>query len=114
MGLFGIFGGGGGGGKKGGDKGESRPARSRRAPQGSADPDDPYSWEKTRGDNSAYSLLEKEEKAGFPGIGDDANDPMTAEGMRLAAEGAKRKVKLTDKDRHVFQYARNMTARQAW
>lgn len=113
MGLFGIFGGGNKGGG-GGGKDEDKPARKRQVPRGSADPGDPYSWENTRGENSAYSLLEKEEKAGFPGIGDDVNDPSTAAGMSAAAAGANRKVKLTDKDRHVFQYARNMTSRQTW
>ena len=69
-------------------------------------------WREARGENSPYAELEKVEQAGFPGIG--ADDAAVAAGMAKAAAAAGRKVAVTDEDRELFQYARNMTMKNEW
>ena len=104
MGLFGLF----GGGK--GKNDEDDPTRRVTRKRGTSDPRE--LWREVRGENSPFAAMEKIEQAGFPGIGADA--AAVAAGMAKAAAGADRKVVLTDDDRELFQYVRNMTARQEW
>lgn len=111
MGLFGLF----GGGK--GKKKDDGPSKRRGLGSGEAFPDEDdeaivRAWREERGENSPFAEMEKVEQAGFPGIG--ANDAEVAEGMAKAIAGANRKVKLTDEDRELFQYVRNMTMRGEW
>lgn len=108
MGLFGLFG---GKGKKDGGDGPKRRSRG----SSSSDDDDEAgdrAWREARGENSPFAAMEKVEQAGFPGIG--ADDAAVAEGIAKAAAGANRKVQLTDEDRELFQYVRNMTMRGEW
>lgn len=114
MGLFGLFGRGGKAETEDDGSDISRRIRARAR----LDDDDEgrasgeQAWRELRGADSPFNELEKIEQAGFPGIG--ADDAAVAAGMAKAAAGADRKVTLTDEDRELFQYVRNMTARQEW
>ena len=114
MGLFGLFGG--GKGNKDDDGPKRRVPRARRDSDSDDDDGGPdagmQAWREVRGEDSPFAAMEKIEQAGFPGIG--ADDAAVAAGMAKAAAGADRKVVMTDEDRELFQYVRNMTARQEW
>ena len=111
MGLFGLFGGGKGN-KDEDDDPVRRLTRARRDSGNGGSSKAMEFWREVRGEDSPFSAMEKIEQAGFPGIG--ADDAAVAAGMAKAAAGANRKVVLTDEDRELFQYVRNMTARQEW